>query len=106
MKYCTHCGNQVLDEAVLCPKCGCAFDTKKNIENTEQQKPVDMKTSLGVVYILNAIFLPLVGLIFGIILLCQSNKTQKFKTIAILTIVLSVIFAIIWCGVFIALMLY
>ena len=24
MKYCTHCGNQLLDEAIVCPKCGCA----------------------------------------------------------------------------------
>lgn len=24
MKYCTHCGAELLDEAVMCPKCGCA----------------------------------------------------------------------------------
>ena len=24
MKYCTKCGNQLFDEAVACPKCGCA----------------------------------------------------------------------------------
>ena len=23
-KYCTHCGKQLLDEAILCPGCGCA----------------------------------------------------------------------------------
>lgn len=23
MKYCTHCANELLDEAVVCPKCGC-----------------------------------------------------------------------------------
>lgn len=23
MKYCTHCGAEILDEAVICPKCGC-----------------------------------------------------------------------------------
>ena len=23
MKYCTHCGKEVLDEAVVCPSCGC-----------------------------------------------------------------------------------
>lgn len=27
MKFCTHCGNQLLDEAVICPKCGCAVDS-------------------------------------------------------------------------------
>ena len=24
MKYCSHCGNQLADEAVICPQCGCA----------------------------------------------------------------------------------
>lgn len=24
MKYCTHCGEQIDDEALICPKCGCA----------------------------------------------------------------------------------
>ena len=24
MKFCTHCGAELFDEAVLCPKCGCA----------------------------------------------------------------------------------
>lgn len=24
MKYCTHCGKELLDEAVICPGCGCA----------------------------------------------------------------------------------
>jgi hypothetical protein len=24
MKYCAHCGGEVAEEAVICPKCGCA----------------------------------------------------------------------------------
>ena len=28
MKYCSHCGNELLDEAVICPKCGCACDNR------------------------------------------------------------------------------
>ena len=23
MKYCTHCGSQIMDQAVVCPNCGC-----------------------------------------------------------------------------------
>ncbi|MBQ4111144.1 MAG: zinc ribbon domain-containing protein [Clostridia bacterium] len=26
MKYCTHCGNEILDEAVVCVKCGCSVN--------------------------------------------------------------------------------
>lgn len=28
MKYCSKCGNQLLDEAVICVKCGCVVDGK------------------------------------------------------------------------------
>lgn len=27
MKYCSKCGNELLDEAVICPKCGCPVDS-------------------------------------------------------------------------------
>lgn len=26
MKFCTHCGTQLFDEAIVCPNCGCAVD--------------------------------------------------------------------------------
>ena len=30
MKYCEHCGNELLDEAVMCPKCGTILKIKKD----------------------------------------------------------------------------
>ena len=30
MKYCTHCGKELLDEAVICAGCGCAVDGYNN----------------------------------------------------------------------------
>ena len=27
MKYCTHCGKELLDEAVICPGCGCRVES-------------------------------------------------------------------------------
>ena len=32
MKYCSKCGNELLDEAVICPKCGCMIDGAKNLK--------------------------------------------------------------------------
>ena len=29
MKYCTHCGKELFDEAIVCPGCGCATEEKK-----------------------------------------------------------------------------
>ena len=28
MKYCSSCGNELAEEAILCPKCGCAVEDK------------------------------------------------------------------------------
>lgn len=33
MKYCTHCGAELLDEAVMCPKCGCSCGKVKSDSN-------------------------------------------------------------------------
>jgi len=44
MKYCTHCGNELLDEAAICPKCGCAVD------GYNLQKPKKAKTAKEKVY--------------------------------------------------------
>ena len=30
MKYCSKCGNELLDDAVICPKCGCPAESVKN----------------------------------------------------------------------------
>ena len=31
MKYCAQCGAQLVDEAVVCPKCGCAVAPTKTV---------------------------------------------------------------------------
>lgn len=28
MKYCSSCGSELKDEAVICPKCGCAVNDR------------------------------------------------------------------------------
>lgn len=33
MKYCAKCGNQMVDEAVVCPSCGCAVVNEVAKEN-------------------------------------------------------------------------
>ena len=34
MKYCSKCGKELLDEAVVCPGCGCSMDNKSNLQNS------------------------------------------------------------------------
>lgn len=37
MKFCRHCGNQLMDAAVMCPRCGCMTDSAPM--STAQQAP-------------------------------------------------------------------
>ena len=38
MKYCAHCGKELLDEAVICPGCGCEVNEKKPIIEEDDKK--------------------------------------------------------------------
>ena len=60
MKYCTKCGNEMLDEAVVCVKCGCPVNDQANTaqQNTVQQQDIP-STGLKVL----CFFIPIVGLI-------------------------------------------
>ena len=37
MKYCSKCGNELLDDAVICPKCGCAVEGMRNPEAVDNR---------------------------------------------------------------------
>ena len=40
MKYCTHCGNELLDEAIICPKCGCKVEQPKTVYKASKELDV------------------------------------------------------------------
>ena len=58
MKFCCHCGKEIMDEAVICPGCGCSVQTVNNAQKGE----VDQSVSVGLV-ILSLLF-PLFGGIY------------------------------------------
>ena len=49
MKYCTKCGNELHDEAVICPKCGCP------VENASSTAKSNAKASVASASLLNLI---------------------------------------------------
>lgn len=53
MKFCQHCGKELLDEAVICPGCGCSVKTVAE---------VDESVSTGLVVL--AVLIPLFGIIY------------------------------------------
>lgn len=95
MKYCAHCGAELLDEAVICPKCGCSSDA--NSEMVRELKKNAFAIA-GFVLSLVAMFINMyaipaaIGLVLSIIGLIQINKGgYKNKGLAIAGIVLGVI---------------
>ena len=60
MKYCIHCGNELLDEAIICPKCGCSvnYTTKKTVVNNGAKTETStLKTIAKVFMIISTVIL-------------------------------------------------
>ncbi len=45
MKYCSHCGTELADEAVFCPKCGCQIG---NISNSSSSTAISDTSGLDI----------------------------------------------------------
>ena len=52
MKFCTHCGNEVNDDAVICVKCGCAI-SKEKVDEVTSKKDETKTTMCLIAFILN-----------------------------------------------------
>lgn len=87
MKYCSKCGKEIVDEAIVCPGCGCA------VVKTEVN-PIDDEVSVGLC-VLSAL-IPLVGIIYWPVKHKESpKKAQACGITAIVSWVLS--FIILMC---------
>ena len=56
MKYCSKCGKEIMDEAVICPGCGCTLAQK-----TANEFGKEDKANGGLIVL--SILLPIVGVI-------------------------------------------
>ena len=54
MKYCSHCGAQILDEAVVCIHCGCSVNSAMTGRNV-QVKDDSMETIVKVFLIIGCV---------------------------------------------------
>ena len=64
MKYCTHCGSEIMDEAAICPKCGCPTE---NYRTAPAQRGTGNLSILSIVGFVFAFINTLVGLVCSII---------------------------------------
>ncbi len=114
MKYCKHCGAELVDDAVVCQKCGCPTDEGQNLAANQgavaQPKPgltvSIVAISLAVVMFFVSLFLTAIAyyvlavpvLVLGIIGTVYASKSLKAgktqKGVASLTC--SIISLVLW----------
>ncbi len=103
MKYCSKCGKEIMDEAVICVHCGCqverigaqnnAFVQPQTIISTEANQPSESKTLLSCAIIF-AFLMPIVGIILGIVGLVK-YKSADLRRASIGAIVAAIA---VWIG--------
>ncbi len=65
MKYCTKCGHELQDDAILCPNCGCLVQAEKHIEKVEDKKNGNLNINFSLFLGIYVLFNGLMVLISG-----------------------------------------
>lgn len=99
MKYCSHCGNQLVDEAIICPKCGCPTEMFNNpnrnfSQNTFNAPAAEPLSALSIVGFIFAFLFPLAGLICSIIAhkIAVTENNLRTKSFSKSGIIVSAVF--------------
>ena len=94
MKYCTHCGKELLDKAVICVSCGCAVDAQNT--QTAKNMPFDgtallnrlsqrlntngiIWLAIGILQILGGFFINWFLLIVGVLNIISSVQDMQYS---------------------------
>ncbi len=102
--FCTKCGKEIHDEAVVCPFCGCATNNQmpmQSVQTAPYMPYVDNSgaapetSGLATAALVFAFLMPIVGLILGIIGTVK-YKTQSLKNKCIAAIPVSIVAWVFW----------
>lgn len=89
MSYCSHCGAEINDEAVICPKCGCAV---KNVKMLNQ--PKSKKSGLKII---TKIFMIAGYVPHAVLLAIALNFAITLSSPAAILYSIMLIIPLIWC---------
>ncbi len=94
MKYCTHCGKELLDEAVICVGCGCAVSGQntQTVNNVSVDGTILLNTLsqrlntngiiwlvIGILQIFGGIFINWLLLIVGVLNIISSVQDMQYS---------------------------
>jgi uncharacterized membrane protein YvbJ len=95
MKYCSHCGHELVDDAVVCTNCGCAVYNQQNIRPNNRpieqgNQPIDIMSIIGFVL---AFIVAIAGLVVSIIAYNRVKFTDDYtsKSFAKAGIIISIV---------------
>ena len=93
MKFCTHCGKELMDEAVICVGCGCAVSNgnaqaaRMSVDRNELLNTLSQRVNtnsiiwlvIGILQILGGIFISWFMLIVGVLNIISSVQDMKYS---------------------------
>ena len=83
-KFCSNCGNELADQAVICPKCGVSTGQNAVAGNNN-----NTSNGMAIAGFVLSFFVPLLGLIFSILGLKKVKETSAGKGLATAGIIIS-----------------
>lgn len=89
MKYCSKCGSEIMEEAIICPKCGCAVDNYNIEKRTEKVEENGLQIASKVLMVISCIFyafslIGIIALAWAIpMTVVYSNKVQRGESVGI-----------------------
>ena len=88
MKFCSKCGKELFDEAVICTNCGCSVAPRA--ESVTPKASVKESPNTANMAMLFAFLIPIVGLIMGIVGACK-YQNPDYKKKSVIAIVVSIV---------------
>lgn len=104
--FCSKCGKEIDDQAVVCIHCGCPVESANKesyvpVTDAPIQEETGEKKTLANCAVVFSFLIPIVGLILGIVGITK-YKNEKLRKQCICAITLSIVFWIIGIFVFMA----